>query len=155
MITFLPDESFVKSMECLDSTRLCEQRVRACRILEVLTGQQLLTTSIQSVVPFNRDASMWERHPAIMMWRGYEDCLRLYLDIASGEWQHRGYVETIHIPSYKPSGTGAKRPLWLGYDKFHQSHRSNLIRKDPKHYRKFWPTEPDDIKYFWPSKHGF
>ena len=42
-------------------------------------------------------------------------------------------------------------PAWLGRDEVHLSHRSNLLRKLPDHYRQFWPDEPDDLPYVWPA----
>ena len=32
-------------------------------------------------------------------------------------------------------------PPWLGEEAVHVSHRSSLLRKDPAHYRRFFPTE--------------
>jgi hypothetical protein len=29
----------------------------------------------------------------------------------------------------------------------HDSHRSALVRKDPAHYRRFFPDVPDDLPY--------
>ena len=42
-------------------------------------------------------------------------------------------------------------PWWLGYDKLHRSHRSNLVRKDPSYYRAYF-TESGDLPYYWPSE---
>ncbi len=44
-------------------------------------------------------------------------------------------------------------PEWLGNTDFHQSHRSNLIRKRPDYYRAIWPDVPDNLPYVWPP-HG-
>jgi hypothetical protein len=55
---------------------------------------------------------------------------------------------TIGIHTYQ-------KPPWLGNEDFHRSHRSNLLRKYPEHYRQFWPDEPDNLPYFWPTKEGF
>jgi hypothetical protein len=37
----------------------------------------------------------------------------------------------------------------LGREDFHESHRSNLLRKDPDHYYKFGWTEPTNLEYVW------
>jgi hypothetical protein len=42
-------------------------------------------------------------------------------------------------------------PPWLGDERLHASHRSNLLRKDPEHYGQFEWTEPDDLPYWWPE----
>jgi hypothetical protein len=44
----------------------------------------------------------------------------------------------------------ATKPNWIGDEKFHASHRSNLLRKDKEFYGKFGWAEPDDLPYFWP-----
>lgn len=41
-------------------------------------------------------------------------------------------------------------PSWLT-DEFCLSHRSNLIRKNPDHYRPLWPDVPDNLPYIWPD----
>ena len=41
-------------------------------------------------------------------------------------------------------------PPWLGDHALHRSHQSSLVRKDPAHYRRFFPDVPDDLPYVWP-----
>ena len=41
-------------------------------------------------------------------------------------------------------------PHWLGDDKFHSTHRSNLLRKDKEFYSKYLWTESDNMEYYWP-----
>lgn len=43
-------------------------------------------------------------------------------------------------------------PMFVGNEDFHESHRSNLIRKNPTHYRPLWPNVPDNLPYIWPSR---
>ena len=43
-------------------------------------------------------------------------------------------------------------PPWLGDEDIHLSHRSALVRKDPDHYRPFFPDVPDDLPYVWPVR---
>lgn len=153
MQTFLPVVSFVRSMEFLDPARLGKQRVEASQILEILLDQPLLPKSMQSVAPFSREFGAWTRHPAVLMWKGHEEWLKLYLACCIGEWRYRGYQNAIIVPSYDTNLQGP--PPWLGYEPFHLSHRSNLLRKDPRHYRQYWPSDPADLLYFWPTKNGF
>jgi hypothetical protein len=42
-------------------------------------------------------------------------------------------------------------PLWLGNQDFHNSHRSNLSRKDPVYYAQFNWDVPDNLPYIWPT----
>ena len=41
-------------------------------------------------------------------------------------------------------------PEWIGDDRVHASHRSNLLRKDFSFYSKFGWSESSDMPYFWP-----
>jgi hypothetical protein len=41
-------------------------------------------------------------------------------------------------------------PAWIGDDRVHASHRSNLLRKNPAYYAAHGWTEPDNIEYYWP-----
>ena len=47
--------------------------------------------------------------------------------------------------------TAGELPPWLGDAAFHRSHQAALVRKDPEHYRRFFPDVPDDLPYVWPS----
>jgi len=42
-------------------------------------------------------------------------------------------------------------PPWFGDDAVHRSHQSALVRKDPDHYRRYFPDVPDDLPYTWPA----
>jgi hypothetical protein len=152
MQTFLPVKSFVRSAEILDVKRLGKQRIEAAQILECLTQQPILPTSLQSLVPFNYSQSPWKRHPAVLMWKTHEEWLKLYLACILGEWVSRGYENNIQPLKYNP--TPENKPPWLGYEPFHRSHRSNLIRKFPGYYHRLWPNESPDLIYFWPSHHN-
>ena len=153
MQTFLPVRSFVKSAEFLDTKRLGKQRVEAAQIAEILLNQPILPKNLQSIVPFNREFMAWSNHPAVLMWKNHDQWLLNYLDCTIGEWCSRDYNNTIQVPNYDCSNQVP--PAWLGDEKFHQSHRSNLIRKDPLFYSKFWPEEADNLPYFWPTKNGY
>lgn len=95
----------------------------------------------------------WANHPAVRMWRGHEQVLARYGIAMCREWKRRGYKDTL-LPRFRrvlqrlSEGTA---PGWLGNPGFHASHRSNLLRKEPNHYRSYWPDEPDDLPYVWPA----
>lgn len=136
MQTFLPYDNFVRTARVLDDKRLGKQRVEAKQILNTLDG---LTKG-------------WANHPAVKMWRGYEDALAQYGYTICLEWIARGFNDSL-LPFFRKRWNprfGTQLPPWWGLTEFHQSHRSNLVRKAPEHYRKFWPKIPDDIPYFWP-----
>lgn len=144
MQTFLPYPSFQDSAETLDDKRLGKQRVEALTIVRILVeGYQ-----------------GWSRHPAVLMWRGYEEALVLYgLDICA-EWQGRGFIDCLEEQFLKyydivedPKAPEVLMPWWLGVEPFHASHRASLLHKEPKWYSRFgWEEEPA-INYWWPSHH--
>lgn len=130
MQTFLPVSSFEESAGILDYRRLGKQRVEARQILNAL-----------------RNGGGWKNHPAVKMWRGYENALIAYGNAMICEWIMRDFKNTMEILD---CGDIQELPLWFGLDKFHASHRSNLLRKDPEHYKVFGWSEPSDLPYFWP-----
>lgn len=138
MQTFLPYPDFVDSINCLDYKRLGKQRVEAKQILTALEPNS---------------TSRWRNHPAVLMWKGYEEVLKAYHNLAIILWQWRGYKNSM--PLFKIEASKIRFPKWFGNEKFHASHRSNLLRKYPEHYSQFNWTEPNDMPYFWPTKEGY
>ena len=142
MQTFLICKDFQASAAVLDRQRLGKQRVEILQILNVLT--------------IKSDGG-WRNHPAVRMWRGYELALADYGFAICNEWKSRGYKDTCRekigfIESYLMEGDikYRKLPPWLGDEKFHASHRSNLLRKKPEYYKQFNWAEPDNLPYVWP-----
>lgn len=131
MQTFLPLPCFQQSVQCLDWRRLGKQRVEAYQIRNVLTN--------------NDPKAAWRNHPAVQMWCGYENALGQYLDCCIVEWVRRGYNNKMELTNL----TGPL-PLWFGDNYIHESHRSNLLRKDETYYRQFGWTEPTNLPYVWP-----
>jgi hypothetical protein len=138
MQTFLPDKDFKKSASFLDNKRLGKQRVETMQILKALTLPEY----------------GWKNHPAVKMWKGYEIALVLYgLDICR-EWKSRGFKDTceekiLDIADDNQLTGKVIYPHWLGDERVHSSHRSNLLRKDKDFYSKFNWEESDDIEYYW------
>jgi hypothetical protein len=96
----------------------------------------------------------WSNHPASKMWRGHEYHLGLYLLAGVDVLAERGkdYPDTrakIEAEMIKHQDTG--KPWWIGFEQFHASHRSNLLRKNPVWYGQFGWTEPDNLPYYWPQ----
>lgn len=133
MQTFLPYENFSESLRCLDYRRLGKQRVEAMQILNALQP--------------GYTQKGWVNHPATKMWRGYEEALKMYMNMCIEEWVNRGYNNNMEIVKIAKDVT---MPPWLGNEDFHASHRSNLLRKDLEYYSQFNWSEPDDLPYIWP-----
>jgi hypothetical protein len=131
MQTFLPHPDFAASARCLDRQRLGKQRVEAWQILRALT-----------------DGGGWANHPAVKMWRGYEDCLRIYGYEMCVEWIRRGYRDTMLDRFAGPDE--APDPPWLG-GRIHSTHRAALLYKMPSHYRQFQWKEMPVMDYHWPK----
>jgi len=138
MQTFLPYPDFKKSAKCLDYKRLGKQRVEAKQILNILNGKAKL----------NKNGKIsWENHPAVKMWKGYEKPLTQYMNTMIQEWIDRGYKNTMEI---NRSNEKFDLPPWIGDDRLHSSHRSNLLRKNKDYYSKFGWIETNDLLYYWP-----
>lgn len=131
MQTFLPYANFQATARCLDYRRLGKQRVECLQIINVLSGK----------------SSGWKNHPAVKMWRGYTDALKLYANHILHEWIERGYknnMEYWDIPH-----PDVKYPKWLGNKDFHNRHKAALLFKEPSYYKQFgWDVKPE-INYKW------
>jgi len=138
MQTFLPYSNIVESLKILDNKRLGKQRVEAMQIARIVAG----------ITPNSR----WKKHPAVLMWEGYPEGIWYYMNCAINEWVARGKNNTmtlVDVPDY------FFLPEWLGDERFHSSHRSNLLRKDFSYYGEFGWEEDGNLPYFWPTKEGY
>lgn len=134
MQTFLPYANFEKSLKSLDSRRLGKQRVEAHQILNIL---------------LNRTKTKgWRNHPAVKMWKGHSNALKLYFNKAVEEWISRGYQNNMKLEEIRGK---IIFPKWIGDEEFHSAHRSNLLRKDEKYYSQFGWKELPDLPYIWPD----
>lgn len=135
MQTFLPLSSYSDSARVLDYRRLGKQRVECKQIYNALTN-----------------GGGWENHPAVRMWRGYENSLLGYMAHICMEWRMRGYNDTLEewaLQRLTPCSI-IEHPPWIGDKDFHDSHKSNLLRKDPDYYSQFKWDVPMDLPYVWP-----
>lgn len=150
MQTFLPYADFTKSAKALDNKRLGKQRGECKQILRAL-GVQI------GPDPLSIHYYGWRNHPAVKMWRGSEIELLWYGMVVCDEWVRRGYNDNVKQQFWEayrkctPEQIAqTPAPSWLGSEKFHLSHKSNLIRKLPEHYGPMWPDVPDNLPYVWP-----
>lgn len=148
MQTFLPYPDFERSARVLDAKRLGKQRVETIQVVRGL------------IVP----TYGWRHHPAVHMWRGFEEALGRYGLECCEVWTELGFADTCagtiradlaavgvtEIRSQEELEAAGKLPPWLGDEAFHRSHRSALLRKDPDHYGPHFVGVPDDLEYVWP-----
>lgn len=145
MQTFIPERTYEDCAAVLDRQRCGKQRVECLQIMNVLTG----ATATKG----------WRNHPAVLMWRGSEYALMQYAIAVCTAWTDRGYVDncankiraSFHYKYGRRPFDISRYPDWWGRDEVHESHRSNLLRKDFDFYSQFWPDVPDDIPYVWPT----
>jgi hypothetical protein len=129
MQTFLPYPDLKKSLQSLDYRRLGKQRVEAYQILRAL-----------------KLGGGWRNHPAVKMWRGHINALKLYYNLSLDEWISRGYKNRMQKMTIRGKIT---YPAWFGRHKFHSAHRSNLLRKNPCYYGIYGWREKPDLPYQW------
>ena len=77
--TFLPYPDFAKTAAVLDERRLGKQRVETLQILRAIH------------IP----TYGWQHHPAVRMWRGYEQALVTYGVAMCREWVAREHPDTV------------------------------------------------------------
>lgn len=131
MQTFLPYPDAEKTAKVLDYRRLGKQRVEAMQLINAI-----------------ENGGGWSNHPAAKMWAGYIDALKVYHNTIIHEWVDRGYNNNM---KFYPVSHAPISPPWWGDEVFHRSHQSNLVRKFPEHYRKYFPDIPDNLPYVWPK----
>jgi hypothetical protein len=150
MQTFLPYPDFAACARVLDTKRLGKQRVEALQVVRALL----------------RPDYGWRNHPAVLMWKGYEEALGRYGIEVCRAWRARGVADTcepkiladLHLFGVEPirgqdelAAAGALPP-WLGDPSLHRSHQSALLRKDPQRYGPCFPEVPDHLPYVWPVR---
>lgn len=108
----------------------------------------------------------WGSHPAVLMWRGYEEALGRYGLVMCRAWTARGFGDTCAdtiradlaavgietIRTYPELAATGALPPWLFEVDLQRSHRSALVGKDPDRYRPLFPDVPDDLPYLWPVR---
>lgn len=149
--TFVTDNDPIQCAKNLDYRRLGKQRVEAFQLLNVLLKRT--------------ETKGWSSHPALLMWKGYENGLKYYLNCMIEEWINRGYNNTMEYEVYDTvSNDGSSEnivilmPWWFNCYQLQLSHKCSLLRKDYDHYSEvFHITKEEKDKYFlkgyvWPSK---
>src|SRR6188472_3790563 len=151
MQTFTPYSDFEESLRALDVKRLGKQRVEVIQIVRALTVA----------------GYAWSSHPAVLMWKGYEEALGRYGLTSCELWTERGFGDSCaatiaadlraagiaEIRSYEELAANNALPPWLFDEAVQLSHRSSLLRKDPEHYGPLFPPDtPRDLDYVWPVR---
>ena len=153
----MPCSDFEKVAACLDNKRLGKQRVEAYQIYLVLQRikQRDVLESYHPMEKFRTNRTIgWENHPIVKMWRGHEKYLAYYGWKICQEWKRRGFKDTMQQRFVELYGgfhdlQNHTPPNWIFDSELNISHQSNLIRKLPEHYTKFFPGVSADLPYRW------
>ena len=169
MQTFLTHASFAQSAKVLDDARCGKQRVEAIQIYDALVLGPTSSPNPSAV-------SARLQHPAVRMWKGYEDLLGLYHNFVVAEWESRGFENNMLLVDVPEAVSRdyvlwlndfiprpACVPHWLGDRRIHNSYRAALMKKTmqrmcyycgepaPAHYARYgWHVKPA-IAYVWPA----
>lgn len=123
---------FVRCALTLDYKRCGKQRVEAKQILTILEG--------------TNKRKGWDNHPAVHMWRGFEEALKLYINAHIYVWinhhKYKNTMKTYHV-------TNVIVPPFISNKHFVRRHQSNLMGKDPVFYGKYQWDVPLQVGYYW------
>lgn len=138
VVTFVTS-SDPSSVGDLDNARLNKQCVEANQILDTLLGK----------------SKGWSNHPAVLMWRGHTDALKVYINNCIRQWIRRG--KRCDLQEYEIDEDTVQWPWWYTWPLFHLSHKCSLLRKKPEYYASRFTLTPDEKRwmdhgYIWPSK---
>jgi hypothetical protein len=86
------------------------------------------------------------------MWKDYVPALKLYMNYSIAEWIVRGFKNTMNFEQYIEEQVVL--PPFIGNERFHSSHRANLLKKDPEFYSQYGWTENPQDPYVWLDKEG-
>lgn len=149
MQTFVPlvnftRKSFANTARVLDDKRLNKQILEAHQILNILEGRTVRGTYVN--------------HPAVVMWRGYENALKHYHDTMLFAWLARDKKHSYGF--YDVPIADVTLPPWMSYVDIEilLSHRVMLYKKDPEHYKDLLHNEFNGnlrtygiTGYIWPT----
>jgi hypothetical protein len=161
MQTFLPYEDFEESAKVLDHynagrySRCWKQVVEAKQILCQLRADNLPEDWKQTKDYIKQG---WKHHPAVKMWEGSEELLKLYYNVFLRICKDVHGVNTVQV-RLEIDNSKIRTPWWYGNDDFHRAMRARLIEKDSEYYGKLFPEDRgfNQGLYLWPveGKHEF
>ena len=143
MQTFLPYADFAKCARVLDTKRLNKQILETYQILRAIKGR----------------SKGWRNHPATKMWKndyfalaayGFHVCLEFAKRRGKAHAYSNGILRILARTKWPVMQYPSDAPKWAS-KKMQRMYRSLLIRKDTRHYRKFWPKLSYKIPFVWPD----
>lgn len=163
-------DSFNKTAKTLDYKRLGKQRVEAMQLLNVLLYRIKLDTEYKThqevkelLIKYDEinwpfkptykytkkilEKGMLKHSPALKMWIGYVEELKLYFNCIVKEWKSRGYKNNLPLEIVDESSL--RIPPFLQNEDFIKIQRQNLIRKDKNYYGEIWKDLEETEGYLW------
>lgn len=170
MQIFAPYPSFIDISNCLDPKRLNKQKIEIWQILKCLEiGPYQCKVckryidddfEIKKTCLNDKDCieikTPWYNHPATQAVKNYELFFIDYALEIADSCLKLGYKDTLipKIQAFKEIFKGEyKKPWYWGDNRFHDSHKSNLLRKNKEYYGKFNWKVAENLEYWWPNKH--
>jgi hypothetical protein len=158
MQTFLPYTNFKEVASELDSKRLNKQILECYQILNVLSNPS--------------PTAGWRNHPAVKMWRGYEQALFKYAMTMVSEADARSIRTEKNVANLqrlrkeRSFDWGKDLPQWLNNKavmrRVTTTHKANLYKKAPELYPQYVSAvsskdnKPccDTCQYYWITHEG-
>jgi hypothetical protein len=110
----------------------------------------------QQILDMLLDKSKKRNHPAVLMWVGHTDALKVYINHCIRQWLKRG--KNCQLQEYNDVDEDTVvYPWWFTWPQLHLSHKCSLLRKDPEYYSEKFTLTTKESKwllhgYIWPSK---
>ena len=136
MQTFLPYPDFYKSALNIDKKRCWKQVVETHQIIDILEGK----------------TSRMQNHPAIKMWEGHVEALKLYFNVFLHVCVTNHRINTKYEAYNTLPFEEIVMPWWMGNEEFHRAMRARLLEKDYEYYRNIFKGDKGYNKgmYWWP-----
>lgn len=125
--------------------------------IEIVNGQYFRyeKNSSHGKVPTTIIKMGFCHHPIVRAWFGYQEALKLYINVHIDEWVKRGYRNTM---TKFEVNENVKRPSWTFDSNIHTNHRQSLLAKEIAREEKPWYINQKDFKnvgkftcYIWPK----
>jgi len=123
MQVFLPYADFEKSVKALDDSRLRKQALESTQLLDIMFDLPTKT---------GKPRKGWLNHPAFKAWQYNPGALIEHLIYNVIEIEIRGFKTDYaksKLDQYAVFTTSLKKPIWLGDEEIHSSHRARLLQK--------------------------
>lgn len=163
MQVFSQSPDFQKIADTLDNKRLNKQKVEIFQILNTLSigpfqklnGDKWVPLSTEQYQPFDHfhRKTPWYNHPAVKMVKNHELFFIDYALTIAQKCLEKGWKDTLipKIEFFKQIfKNNTDKPSFWGDERFHNSHKSALLFKNPAYYQKFGWTETPELNYYWP-----